>query len=104
MARYDIARFGSEVFRALPSQADLFIIAGTITAKCSCSTMLWDQIPGPNNSDRYGCLHYFWRPFMYDNYSVVRGANTLIPVDVFIPVAPLPRSFIPVFLTYVIKF
>jgi purine-nucleoside phosphorylase len=48
MARYDIARFGSEVFRSSPRQADLFILAGTITRRMAPAIqMLWEQIPGP---------------------------------------------------------
>jgi NADH-quinone oxidoreductase B subunit len=91
MARYDIARFGSEVFRASPRQADLFIIAGTITSKMAPALqMLWEQIPGPKYAIAMGACTISGGPFMYDNYSVIRGANTLIPVDVFIPGCP-PR-------------
>lgn len=91
MARYDIARFGSEVFRASPRQADLFIIAGTITERMAPALqMLWEQIPGPKYAMAMGACTISGGPFMYDNYSVIRGANTLIPVDVFIPGCP-PR-------------
>jgi len=91
MARYDIARFGSEVFRASPRQADLFIIAGTITKKMAPAMVtLWEQIPGPKYAIAMGACTISGGPFVYNNYSVVRGADKLIPVDVFIPGCP-PR-------------
>jgi len=91
MARYDIARFGSEVFRASPRQADLFIIAGTVTAKMAPAMVaLWEQIPGPKYAIAMGACAISGGPFIYNNYSVVRGADKLIPVDVFIPGCP-PR-------------
>ncbi|MEE1276974.1 MAG: NADH-quinone oxidoreductase subunit NuoB [Fibrobacteraceae bacterium] len=92
MARYDIARFGSEVFRDSPRQADLFIIAGTITERMAPAVqMLWEQIPGPKYSIAMGACTISGGPFRYDNYAVVRGAEQVIPVDVFIPGCP-PRS------------
>ena len=91
MARYDIARFGSEVFRASPRQADLFILAGTVTKKMAPAMVaLWEQIPGPKYAIAMGACTISGGPFVYNNYSVVRGADKLIPVDVFIPGCP-PR-------------
>ena len=91
MARYDIARFGSEVFRSSPRQAGLFILAGTITRRMAPAIqMLWEQIPGPKYAIAMGACTISGGPFIYDNYSVVRGAQNLIPVDVFVPGCP-PR-------------
>ena len=91
MARYDIARFGSEVFRSSPRQADLFILAGTITRRMAPAIqMLWEQIPGPKYAIAMGACTISGGPFIYDNYAVVRGAQNLIPVDVFVPGCP-PR-------------
>ena len=91
MARYDIARFGSEVFRSSPRQADLFILAGTITRRMAPAIqMLWEQIPGPKYAIAMGACTISGGPFIYDNYSVVRGAQNLIPVDVYVPGCP-PR-------------
>ena len=91
MARYDIARFGSEVFRASPRQADLFILAGTITRRMAPAIqMLWEQIPGPKYAIAMGACTISGGPFIYDNYAVVRGAQNIIPIDVFVPGCP-PR-------------
>lgn len=91
MARYDIARFGSEVFRASPRQADLFILAGTITRRMAPAIqMLWEQMPGPKYVLAMGACTISGGPFIYDNYAVVRGAQNILPVDVFVPGCP-PR-------------
>jgi len=91
MARYDIARFGSEVFRDSPRQADLFILAGTITERMAPAVqMLWEQIPGPKYVIGMGACTISGGPFYYNNYAVVRGASEILPVDVFVPGCP-PR-------------
>jgi len=91
MPRYDISRFGSEVFRATPRQADLIILAGTIVDKMIEPLItLYQQIPGPKYVLAMGACTISGGPFYYDNYSAVKGADRVIPVDVFIPGCP-PR-------------
>ena len=91
MPRYDISRFGSEVFRASPRQADLIILAGTIVEKMVEPLItLYEQIPGPKYVMAMGSCTISGGPFFYDNYSVIKGADRIIPVDVFVPGCP-PR-------------
>ncbi|MCE9612674.1 MAG: NADH-quinone oxidoreductase subunit NuoB, partial [Lentisphaerae bacterium] len=91
MARYDISRFGSEVFRASPRQADLILLAGTITEKMVEPLLtLYDQLPGSKYVIAMGACTINGGPFYYDNYTVVKGADRIIPVDVYIPGCP-PR-------------
>lgn len=93
-ARYDMARFGFEVARASPRQADMIMVCGTITNKMApVLKRLYDQMADPKYVIAVGGCAVSGGPFK-KSYHVVNGVDKILPVDVYIPGCPPPRSIL----------
>jgi NADH-quinone oxidoreductase subunit B len=88
-ARYDMARFGAEVFRASPRQADVMIVAGRVSQKMGpVLRQIYDQMPEPKWVISMGACASSGG--MFNNYAIIQGVDKVVPVDIYLPGCP-PR-------------
>lgn len=90
-ARNDLARFGSEVFRASPRQADVMIVAGRLSKKMApVMRRVWEQMPDPKWVISMGACASSGG--MFNNYAIVQNVDSVVPVDVYVPGCPQARG------------